>query len=133
VGFFPPCYMASQPLSIDDINHPLSTEWDCYKTDQIFGLGDLGGDILTEDDIENSVNLLQSKIFAVYEKTCPLKRARLNQSTPYWNSDLAELCKVARRAWNNSSSNPEDFCSSAEGMKLTARFQKMMLATKLVA
>jgi hypothetical protein len=52
---------------------------------------------------------MQLKIIAAFEKTCPLKRARLNHSTPYWSSDLAGLCKVARRAWNNRSSNPEAF------------------------
>jgi hypothetical protein len=69
----------------------------------------LDGDILTEDDIENSVNVLQLKIIAAYEKVCPLKRARLNQRKPYWSSDLTGLCKVARRAWNNRSSNPEAY------------------------
>jgi hypothetical protein len=83
----------------------LSTDWDCYKTELVSGFGD----ILTEDDIENSVNVLQSKIIAAYEKSCPLKRARLNQSTPYWSSDLKRLRKVARRAWNNRSSNPEAY------------------------
>jgi hypothetical protein len=70
-----------------------------------------------------------------------IDRTRLNQSTPSCSSDLAELRRVARRAWNNRSSNPEsyrkapkeydralrqrsssrDFCSSVEGMKPTAR------------
>jgi hypothetical protein len=50
----------------------LSTDWDCYKTELVSGFG---GDILTEDNIENSVNVLQSKIIAVYEI--------MNQSTPY--------------------------------------------------
>jgi hypothetical protein len=49
------------------------------------------GDILAEDDIENSVNVLQSKINAAYEKACPLRRTRLNQSTLYWSSDLTGL------------------------------------------
>jgi hypothetical protein len=70
-------------------------------------------DILTEDDIVNNINVLQSKIIAAYEKACPLKRARLNQSTPYWSSDLARLCKVARRAWNNCSFNPEAYRKDA--------------------
>jgi hypothetical protein len=69
----------------------------------------LFGDILTYDDIKNSVNVLQSKIIAAYEKACPRKRTRLNQSTPYWNSDLAGLRKVAKQAWNNRSSNPEAY------------------------
>jgi hypothetical protein len=59
--------------------------------------------------IVNSVNVLQSKIIASYEKACPLKTARLNQSTPYWSSDLAELRRVTKRAWNNRFSNPEAY------------------------
>jgi hypothetical protein len=79
----------------------LSTNRNCNKTELVSGFGDWVGDILTEDDIENSVNVLQSKIInAAYEKACPLKRARLNQSTPYWSSDLAGLRRVARWAWN---------------------------------
>jgi hypothetical protein len=57
---------------------PLSTDWDCYKTELVSGFGDWGGDILTEDDTENSVNVLQSKIIAAFEKACPLRRTRLN-------------------------------------------------------
>jgi hypothetical protein len=78
-----------------------------YKTELVSGFGDLGGDILTKDGIENSVNVLHSKIIVAYEKACPLEKARLNQSTLYWGSDLARLCKVARWAWNNCYSNPE--------------------------
>jgi hypothetical protein len=134
--------MSADPKLPHEYRNLLSTDWDCYKIELVSGFGDWGGDILTEDDIENSVNVLQLKIIAAYEKTCPLKRARLNQSTPYWSSDLAGLCKVARRA---CSSNPEayrkalkeydralrriqrsswrDFCSSVEGMKPTARLR----------
>jgi hypothetical protein len=39
---------------------------------------------VTENDFENGVNVLQLKVIAAYEKICPLKRAKLNQSTPYW-------------------------------------------------
>jgi hypothetical protein len=85
--------------------NPLSTDWDCYKTELFSGFGD----ILTEDDIENSVNVLQAQIIAAYEKACSLKKTRLNQDTPYWSSDLAGLCKVARRAWNNRFFNPEAY------------------------
>jgi hypothetical protein len=46
------------------IIHPLSTDRDCYKTELFSRFGDWGDDILTEDDIENSVNVLQSKIIA---------------------------------------------------------------------
>jgi hypothetical protein len=77
----------------------LDSDWDCYKTELVSGFGDWGGEILTEDDIENSVNELQSKIIAAYEKACSLKRTTLNQSTPYWSSDLAGLRKIARQAW----------------------------------
>jgi hypothetical protein len=76
----------------------LSTDWDCFKTKLVSGFGDWDGDILTEDDTEKSVNVVQSKIIAAYKKACPLKRVRLNQSTVYWSSELAELCRVARRA-----------------------------------
>jgi hypothetical protein len=78
--------------------NPLSTDWDCYKTELVSGFGDWGGDILTEDDIEKNVNVLKSKIIAAYEKVFPLRRARLIQSTPYCGSDLAGLLRVARRA-----------------------------------
>jgi hypothetical protein len=73
-------------------------------------------------------------IIAEYEKACPLKRTRLNQTTPYGSSDRTGLRKVTRRAWNNRSeayrkalkeseralgrkrrSSWRDFCSSAEG------------------
>jgi hypothetical protein len=92
--------------------------------------------------------VLQSKIIAAYEKAYPLRKARLNQSTPYWSSDLVGLRKVARRAWNNRFSNPEayhkalkeydrafkwkqrtswrEFCSSVEGMKPIARLHKIL-------
>jgi hypothetical protein len=97
--------------------------------------------------------VLQSKIIAAYEKFCALRRARLNQSTPYWSSDLPHLGKMPRWVYNNRSSNPEayhkalkeydraltrkqrsswrDFCSCVKGMKPTAR--QRMTATKLVA
>jgi hypothetical protein len=124
--------------------NPLSTDWGCYKTELVSGFGD----ILTEDDTENSVNVLQSKIIAAYEKACPLKRVRLNQSTPSWSFDLAGLHRVGRWAWNNRSSNPEaygkalkeydrvlrrkhrssrrDFCSNVEVMKPIARLHKIL-------
>jgi hypothetical protein len=83
--------MSADPKLAHEYRNPLFTDWECYKTELVSGFGDWGGDILTEDDIENSVNVLQSKIIAAYEKTCPLKTARLNQSTPYSGSDLARL------------------------------------------
>jgi hypothetical protein len=131
-------YVSTDPKVPHKYKNPLSTDWDCYKTELISGFGD----ILTENDIENSVNVLQSKIIAAYEKACLLKTARLNQSTPYWSSDLVGFRRVARRAWNNHSSNPEayrkalkkyralrrkqrsswrDFCINVKGMKPTAR------------
>jgi hypothetical protein len=85
--------MSADPKVPHEYRNPLSIDWDCCKTELVSGFGGRGGDILTEDDIDNSLNVLQSKIIAAYEKACPLKRARLNQSTPYWSSDL-----VARRA-----------------------------------
>jgi hypothetical protein len=100
-------YRMSQSAS--RVQNPLSTDWVCYKTELISGFGDWVGDILTKDDIENSVNVLQSKIIAANEKACPLKRARLNQSTLYWRFDLTGLRKVAKWAWNNCSSNPEAY------------------------
>jgi hypothetical protein len=36
----------------------LSTDWDFYKTELVSGFGDWSGDILTEDDIENSVKMM---------------------------------------------------------------------------
>jgi hypothetical protein len=64
--------MSADPKVPHEYRNPLSTGWDCYKTELVSGFGDWGGDILTEDDIGNSVNVLQSKIIAAYEKTCPL-------------------------------------------------------------
>jgi hypothetical protein len=77
--------MSAEPKVPHKYRNPLSTDWYCYKTELVSG----SGDILTEDDIENSVNVLQSKIIAAYEKVCLLRRARLKQSTSYWSSDLA--------------------------------------------
>jgi hypothetical protein len=71
--------MSVDPKVPHEYRNPLSTDWDCYKSD-----------ILIEHDVENSVNVLQSKIIAAYQKACPLKRTRLNQGTPYWSSDLAQ-------------------------------------------
>jgi hypothetical protein len=88
--------MSTDPKVPHEYRHPLSTDWDCYKTELVSGFGDWDGDFLTEDDIENSVNVLSPKIIEADEKTCPLKRARLNQSTPYWSSDLKGLRNVAR-------------------------------------
>jgi hypothetical protein len=126
--------------------NPFSTDWSCYKKELVSRFGNWGGDILTEDDIENSVNVQQSKVIAAYEKVCPLKRARLNQSKPYWSFDLAGL------RGNNRSSNPEayrkvlkefdralrrkqssswrDFCSNVEGIKPTARLHKILAKDK---
>jgi hypothetical protein len=101
--------MSADPKITHEYRNLLYTDWECYKTELVSGFGDWGGDILTQDDIENSVDLLQSKIIAAYKKACPLRTTRLNQSTPYWSSDLVEFCKVARRAWNNRSSNSEDY------------------------
>jgi hypothetical protein len=100
--------MSADPKIPHAYRNPLFTNWDCYKTELVSGFGDWGGDIPTEDNIVNNVNVLQSKIIAAYEEAHPLKRARLNQSTPYWSSDL-RLCKVARRAWDNCSFNPEAY------------------------
>jgi hypothetical protein len=97
--------MSADPKVPHEYRYPLFTDWYCYKTELVSGFGDWGGDILIEDDIENSVNVLQAKIIAAYEKACPLKRARLIQGTPYWTSALAGFRRMARRAWNNRSSN----------------------------
>jgi hypothetical protein len=90
--------MSADPKVLHKYRNPLSTDWDCYKRELVFGFGDWGGDILTEDDIEKSFNMLQSKIIAAYEKVFSLRRAWLNQSTPYCSSDPAVLLMVARRA-----------------------------------
>jgi hypothetical protein len=90
--------MSADPKVPHENRNLLSTDWDWYKTDLASGFG---GGLLTEDDIENSVNVLQSKIIAAYEI--------MNQSTPYWSSVLVGLRQVARRAWNNRSSNPQAY------------------------
>jgi hypothetical protein len=46
------------PKVPQEYRNPLSTDWDCYKTELVSGFGDWDGDFLTEDDIENSVNVL---------------------------------------------------------------------------
>jgi hypothetical protein len=73
--------MSADPKVPHEYRNPMSTDWDCFW---VWWLGWWwGGDILTEYNIENSVNVLHSKIIAFYETACPLKRARPGQSTPY--------------------------------------------------
>jgi hypothetical protein len=103
--------VSADPKVPFEYRNRLSSDWDCYKTELVSGFGDWSGDILTEYEIENSVNVL-SNIIATYEKSGPLKRARIRAHRIGALKQGAGLCKVARRAWNNCSSNPEAYLTA---------------------
>jgi predicted hydrolase (HD superfamily) len=82
--------MSADPKLPHEYRNSLSTDWDYYKTELVSEFGDWGGDILTEDDIENSVNVLQSKIIAAYEKTCPLKTELEHTIFGLWSGEALQ-------------------------------------------
>ena len=112
------------------------------------GLDGWDSDILTSNDIETNVTLLQNKIIAAYESSCPLRTVKPGQNTPYWSSDLAKLRKKARKAWNDRVRDLEayktamseyskslrkaerasfkKFSSEVDGVKPAARLQKIL-------
>jgi hypothetical protein len=61
------------------------------------------------NDIETNVNLLQSKILAAHEASCPLRTVKPGRNAPYWSSDLAILHKATRKAWNHRVNDPEGY------------------------
>jgi hypothetical protein len=94
---------------------------------------------LTINDIESNVNLLQTKLITAHKTACPLRTVKSGWNAPYWSSDQAKLCKVARRAWNRRTRNPDDyalrgaqrvsfkkFTNEVDGVKLTARLQTIL-------
>jgi hypothetical protein len=57
--------ISENPKIPHEYRNPLSsTAWDCYKTDLFSRFGYWDGDILTKNDIENKINMLQSKVIA---------------------------------------------------------------------
>jgi hypothetical protein len=55
-------------------------------------------DVVNTCAIDESAFMLQSTIVNAEERSFPLKTASGTQNTPFWNSDLAKLRKMARRA-----------------------------------
>jgi hypothetical protein len=60
----------------------------------------LGKDILSTCTIDECAPKIQSTIINAREKSCLLKTASGVQNTPYWSSELENLRKRARKAWN---------------------------------
>jgi hypothetical protein len=83
--------MAADPRVPKQNRNPLSTDWSRFKTELVSSLGGWEGNILTTNDIESNVNLLQTKLITVYEAACPLRAVKPSQNVPYWSSDLAQL------------------------------------------
>jgi hypothetical protein len=59
--------------------------------------------------IEIFVVTIQRSLVAAYEECCPLKTADQGWRTPYWDSQLGELRKSARRSWNRRQSDPDAY------------------------
>jgi hypothetical protein len=58
-------------------------------------------DIVNTCTVDDYATKIQSSIIKVYEKSYPLKTASGVQNNPYWNSELANLRKSARKGWNH--------------------------------
>jgi hypothetical protein len=105
-------------------------------------------DIVNTCTIDECAAKIQSSIIKAYEKSCPLKTASGVQNTPYWSSELGNLRKTARKAWNHRLTDPEayknaikeytkalrskkrppwkDFCGKVDGKEPSARLHRIL-------
>jgi hypothetical protein len=59
--------------------------------------------------IDECAAKIQSSIIKAYEKSCPLKTAFGVPNTAYWSSELGNLRKRARKAWNYRLTDPDAY------------------------
>ncbi|MCP3662523.1 MAG: RNA-directed DNA polymerase [Gammaproteobacteria bacterium] len=139
--------------------NPRSTDWPKY-VGRLEGL--VGGrmvQLLTEEQIEEEVDTLETAIITAYERACPLRKLRSGMRVPWWSSELTKIRKESRRllryalqvntgeSWASyrtaqreykrllrvaKRSSWRSFCASAETVPEAARLQKILRDNSVV-
>jgi hypothetical protein len=84
-------------------------------------------DIVNTCTIDECAAKIESSIIKAYEKSCPFKTASGVQNTPYWSSELGNLRKRARKAWNHRLTDPEAYKNAIKEYTKALRSKKTIV------
>jgi hypothetical protein len=69
-----------------------STDWELFSKELVCSMRGWDKDNVSTCKIDECAAKIQSSIIKAYEKLCPLKTASGVLNTPYWSSELGNLC-----------------------------------------
>lgn len=81
--------------------NPRTTNWAQYTRDLSEALGFWISRCTTVEDIEWDVATVQRTIMDSYERSCTPRREKV-RTVPWWNGELQDLRRDARRKWNQA-------------------------------